>query len=76
METLNASFFDCNGTRLPLRRKKTLFPFGKEEGRLEASVIEGNEIFLENTKADFVRGRFIHIGSGCEIKHVEYEKNY
>ena len=39
---------------------------------LETTVIEGDVISLENTKADVVRGNDITIGDGCEIGTVEY----
>ncbi|USG67468.1 polymer-forming cytoskeletal protein [Brevibacillus ruminantium] len=39
---------------------------------LRADVIEGDEIFLENTRAKVVRGKNIAIGEGCEIDEVEY----
>ena len=39
---------------------------------LETTVIEGDLISLENTKADVVRGNDITIGDGCEIGTVEY----
>jgi hypothetical protein len=39
---------------------------------LEVETIEGEEIDIEGTKADLVRGRNVVIGSGCEIERVEY----
>lgn len=45
--------------------------FSKPEG-LEAEVIEGDEIYLEGTKARVVRGNNIVIGEDCEIELVEY----
>lgn len=43
-----------------------------QENILECETIEGDEIFLENTYADMVRGKKIMIGKGCQIKRVEY----
>jgi cytoskeletal protein CcmA (bactofilin family) len=40
---------------------------------LETSVIEADEIHLEDTRADVVRGKNVVIGSGCRIGLVEYE---
>ncbi len=40
--------------------------------RLEAELIEGNEISLENTTAKVVRGGDIVLGKGCDIGLVEY----
>ncbi|GMK40039.1 hypothetical protein PCCS19_30940 [Paenibacillus sp. CCS19] len=42
---------------------------------LTVSVIEGDDIYLEHTKADVVRGNKVHIGKGCEIGRVEYRKS-
>lgn len=39
---------------------------------LEVDTIEGDEIYLEYTKASVVRGKNITIGPGCEIEKVEY----
>ncbi|MEF2968122.1 hypothetical protein V3851_20025 [Paenibacillus sp. M1] len=43
-----------------------------ETPELEASVIEGDVIRLENTQADIVRGGDVTIGPGCRIRLVEY----
>jgi len=40
---------------------------------LVAETIEGDEIYLENTRAKVVRGGRIVIGSGCEIELTEYQ---
>lgn len=40
---------------------------------LTANVIEGDEIQLENTKANVVRGNHIIIGRDCVIDRVEYK---
>lgn len=39
---------------------------------LTTASIEGDEIVLEDTTADVVRGKRITIGAGCHIKVVEY----
>jgi len=52
----------------------------KESGRsllgrlkiLSTETIEGDEIYLENTKAKVVRGNRVVIGAGCNIELVEY----
>ncbi len=41
-----------------------------------AESIEGDDIYLEYTKAKVVRGNNIEIGPGCEIDLVEYKNNY
>ncbi len=40
--------------------------------KLSAQVIEGDEVYLEFTKADVVRGNKVSIGRGCQIGLVEY----
>lgn len=41
-------------------------------GGLEVEVIEGDEIYLEATRAKIVRGNKVEIGPECEIEVVEY----
>jgi len=43
-------------------------------GTLDAETIEGDEIYLESTRAKTVRGKRITIGPDCEIETVEYEE--
>ncbi|CAH2715070.1 hypothetical protein BACCIP111895_02254 [Neobacillus rhizosphaerae] len=64
---------EIGGGKITVKRKKnSLFPFGKEVGFLTAKVIEGDDVYLENTKADIVRGNMVKIGPGCQIGLVEY----
>lgn len=58
------------------KRSNSLLPFGKEVGSLIAKVIEGDDIYLENTKADIVRGNQVKIGPGCQIGVVEYRDDF
>ena len=44
-------------------------------GGLEAELIEGDEIYLENTRADVVRGKQIEIGPHCKIGLIEYSES-
>ncbi|MHC0039152.1 cytoplasmic protein [Pseudoneobacillus sp. C159] len=67
---------EIGGERIVVKRKSSFLPFSKGEGSLEAHVIEGDEVFLENTKADIVRGKNVRIGAGCEIGVVEYRQSY
>lgn len=50
---------------------KMLNFFMNTEG-LEAGIIEGDDIFLENTTAKIVRGNNVTIGDNCNIETVEY----
>lgn len=45
----------------------------QNHGKLFAELIEGDEIFLENTICDVVRGKNIQIGRGSKIRRVEYQ---
>jgi len=42
---------------------------------LSAEVIEGDNIYLEYTRARVVRGNNVTLGPGCEIELVEYNDN-
>ena len=46
---------------------------GTEE--LHARLIEGDEVYLEDTIADTVRGKIVEIGPGCRIETVEYSES-
>lgn len=65
------------GGKIIIKKNSSIpfFSFGKG-GRLEAKTIEGDDIYLENTKADVVRGHHVKIGPGCEIGIVEYSGTY
>ncbi len=43
---------------------------------LQADVIEGTDIYLENTKAKVVRGNKVKIGPDCNIDQVEYTDSF
>lgn len=44
-------------------------------GTLTVELIEGDELDLENTHCDTVRGRNIRIGKGSKIRRVEYQES-
>lgn len=44
--------------------------------QLTAETIEGDDIYLENTHAQIVRGNNVTMGRGCEIGLVEYKHQY
>lgn len=50
---------------------KTIFP-----AKLEAELIEGDTIVLENTFAKVVRGNQVKIGANCQIGVVEYRDEF
>lgn len=45
-----------------------------KSGTLTSDLIEGDDIYLENTTAKMVRGNKIKIGPGCRIQRVEYNE--
>ncbi|EKN71453.1 hypothetical protein BABA_01405 [Neobacillus bataviensis LMG 21833] len=67
---------EIGGEKITVKRKTSLLPFVKDEGSLVVKVVEGDEVFLENTKADIVRGKLVKIGTGCQIGRVEYSTDF
>jgi cytoskeletal protein CcmA (bactofilin family) len=65
---------EIGGEKIQIRRKIGPLSFGKSEGELQANLIEGDDLYLEYTKAEVVRGKRITIGKGCEITLVEYSQ--
>lgn len=47
-----------------------------EHNILKADIIEGDEIYLENTQSKVVRGDNITLGPGCKIELVEYKNKF
>ena len=52
--------------------KKVIDKMFNSKGELTTELIEGDEIYLENTNAKIVRGNNITIGEGCNIGLIEY----
>ncbi len=44
---------------------------GRRDGQLRAEVVEGQKVYLENTRADLVRGNKVRIGPFCSIDVAE-----
>ncbi len=51
------------------------FRMGFGGGSLRAKTIEGDELHLEGTRAEVVRGVNVRIGPGCRIDRVEYSES-
>ncbi len=49
--------------------------FGVGIGTLTVGEIEGDQVHLEATTAQVVRGKVVHIGPGCTIGRVEYTES-
>jgi cytoskeletal protein CcmA (bactofilin family) len=77
---------EIGGERISIRRgtdvliKKIIKSFYMPKdfylGQLVTDTIEGDDIYLEYTKARVVRGNNIEIGPGCEIDLVEYKNTF
>ncbi|GAA3405670.1 hypothetical protein ACFFNY_29715 [Paenibacillus hodogayensis] len=74
---------EIGGESIDVRKSGAGSPFGKlikalgfSKDALIAELIEGDDIRLEHTKADVVRGTNVVIGPGCEIGLVEYQDRY
>ncbi|KEK21669.1 polymer-forming cytoskeletal protein [Bacillus gaemokensis] len=63
---------EIGGKKITVRKKARFIPFTSHTGNLQTSIIEGDDIYLEHTIADIVRGNNVTIGPGCEISVVEY----
>jgi cytoskeletal protein CcmA (bactofilin family) len=46
------------------------------QNELNADIIEGDRVYLENTTAKVVRGTDVTIGSGCKIELVEFTNSF
>jgi cytoskeletal protein CcmA (bactofilin family) len=72
---------EIGGEKIRVRKASILNPFSfffmpSPHARLTASIIEGDVIYLENTKAEVVRGNHVTIGTGCDIELVEYKGHF
>jgi len=78
----NCKVKEIGGEKINIRKDKankiirfieSIFPFSTE---LSTEIIEGDDIYLENTRAKVVRGNDVSIGPGCDIELVEYKNNF
>lgn len=51
-------------------------PLNVYKAHLKVDTIEGDDIYLEHTAANVVRGDSVDIGDGCEIDLVEYRTDF
>ncbi|MBB6284499.1 polymer-forming cytoskeletal protein [Geobacillus subterraneus] len=74
----DSSIKEIGGRTIRIKQSKTwkavhwLTRLSPLNATLVADTIEGDEIYLEHTKAAVVRGERVTIGPGCEIGLVEY----
>ena len=55
--------------------KNFIWPHGHDKG-LSADIIEGDDVYLENTMAKVVRGNNVELGPDCEVELVEYNDSF
>jgi cytoskeletal protein CcmA (bactofilin family) len=72
---------EIGGGRISVRKASLLNPLSlffrpSSDAELSVSIVEGDEIYLEHTKAKVVRGNRIVIGPGCEIELAEYKERF
>jgi cytoskeletal protein CcmA (bactofilin family) len=69
---------EIGGGRIDVRRNafQTVKQLFRPQGAaaLRAGSIEGDDIYLEHTHADVVRGKRVELGPGCTIGLVEYSE--
>jgi len=76
---------EVGGSRIEVRRRRgflgvllawdsllSAIGLGRTGGLLEVESVEGDDVFLENTAAQVVRGKRVRIGTGCRIGRVEH----
>jgi cytoskeletal protein CcmA (bactofilin family) len=79
----NSSIAEIGGERIKIRREPGIdfakwlkvlpIPLGN---KLTAQTIEGDDVYVEYTTAEVVRGSNVAIGPGCEIGLVEYKTKF
>ena len=74
-----SSITEIGGERITIRKGRGSFEFSiipilRKE--LTCDLIEGDNIYIENTICKIVRGKNIIIGDGCNIDKVEYTDSY
>ncbi|NTU27003.1 hypothetical protein HPX95_12520 [Bacillus tequilensis] len=62
---------EIGGTSIAVKRRTGLF--NRKKVKLIADLIEGDQVYLENTEAAVVRGKEVVIGPGCSIGTIEYK---
>jgi len=74
------SVAEIGGEKISIRTGEVLLNIGRilsgvfsTRRGMKCSIIEGDDIYLEDTRAKIVRGNNVTIGKGCEIELVEYK---
>ncbi|OCT10676.1 hypothetical protein A8709_22830 [Paenibacillus pectinilyticus] len=74
----DSSAKEIGGEKIRIRKASLLHPLSlffrpSSHAAVTAGIIEGDDIYLEHTKAKVVRGNQVVIGPGCEVDLVEYK---
>lgn len=82
----NSSIREIGGEKITIKKgSKSIFhklfgtfmmPNNLYNGNLTTDLIEGDELYLESTKAKIVRGKNVIIGPGCDIDLLEYSEKF
>lgn len=64
---------EIGGASITVKRKRRASFFNRKKVKLIADLIEGDQVYLENTEAAVVRGKEVMIGPGCSIGTIEYK---
>ncbi|HZG75360.1 MAG TPA: hypothetical protein VEZ72_05835 [Paenibacillus sp.] len=67
---------DIGGGTIEVRRGGLSWFAGGGASELVAQTIEGDDVYLEHTRADVVRGKRIELGPGCRVGRVEYAEAF
>ncbi len=65
---------DMGGGSITVKKRWRGLGFGTNRPRLVVETVEGDEIHLEATHAETVRGKKVYIGKDCQIGCVEYSE--
>lgn len=69
----NSYVNEIGGEKITIEKSKNSgFKFWSNSRIIVINTIEGDEIYLENTKCNIVRGSKIIIGENCSIEKIEY----
>ncbi len=66
---------EIQGSRIDVKSSRSFFLWIRKCKRLDVELIEGDDISLEATNAQIIRGTRVKVGSGCRIEAVEYSES-
>ena len=66
---------EIQGTRIVVKSSRSFFFWIRNGKRLDVELIEGDDISLEATNAQIIRGKGVIVGDRCRIDTVEYSES-